>query len=51
MGAHHHPTAVTEIYTDEANRVATTAAYMYGKAGPADIFQGISKLVEQILAW
>jgi enhancing lycopene biosynthesis protein 2 len=48
MGACHVSKAVEDIHIDEAHRIVTTPAYMLG-SGPADIFKGIKKLVDQVL--
>lgn len=49
MGARHHNHPVHEIHVDEKHRVVSTPAYMLG-TGPADIFKGISKLVDRVLS-
>jgi enhancing lycopene biosynthesis protein 2 len=49
MGATHVPRSVTESYTDEANRVVTTPAYMCD-AKPHEIFEGIGKMVDAVVA-
>jgi len=50
MGAKHHDKAVDEIVVDEANRVITTPCYMLAQ-GPAQVGDGVSKLVDQLMAW
>lgn len=50
MGNTHVPRAVTECYTDEPNRVVSTPAYMYGNARPHEVFEGIGKLVDSVIA-
>lgn len=50
MGAKHTDRAVEEIVVDEANRVVSTPCYMLGP-GPAQVGEGIEKLVGQIMAW
>ncbi len=47
-GCLHETRAVTEICVDEAHRLVTTPAYMLGP-GPAAVFEGIQKLVTQIV--
>jgi len=41
---------VDGIHVDEANRLATTPAYMLGP-GISDVAVGIERLVEKILEW
>jgi enhancing lycopene biosynthesis protein 2 len=48
MGCVHEDRPVTEIAVDEQNRLVTTPAYMLGP-GPAAVYEGIRKLVEQVL--
>ena len=48
MGCIHDERGVTEIAVDEENKLVTTPAYMLGP-GPAAVFEGIRKLVEQVL--
>jgi len=48
MGGVHCNCAVTETVTDEKNKVVTTPAYMLGK-GPAEVYEGIRKLVGEVL--
>ncbi len=49
MGARHVDCAVDDIVVDEANRIVSTPAYMTAK-GPAEVFQGIDKMVDRVLA-
>ncbi len=49
-GAGHVPKSVDEIYIDDHFKIVTTPAYMCGEARSADIFVGIKKCVEQVLA-
>ncbi len=42
--------AVTEAAIDEANRVSTTPAYMYGEASPWEVYQGIGEMIERMMA-
>jgi len=48
MGCIHEERGATEIAVDEENKLVTTPAYMLGP-GPAAVFEGIRKLVEQVL--
>ena len=48
MGAQHCDCAVTEMVCDESHKVVTTPAYMLGQ-GPAEVFEGIRKLVNEVL--
>ncbi|HVP13382.1 MAG TPA: isoprenoid biosynthesis glyoxalase ElbB [Phycisphaerae bacterium] len=48
MGAQHCDCTVTEMVTDEKHKIVTTPAYMLGK-GPAEVFEGIRKLVNEVL--
>jgi enhancing lycopene biosynthesis protein 2 len=47
MGSTHVPKSVTEAFTDEANRVVTTPAYMY-EAKPHEVFEGIGRMVDVV---
>ena len=49
MGCTHEDCAVTELTVDPANKIVSTPAYMLGK-GPAEVFEGIRKLVDRVLA-
>ena len=48
MGARHCDCAVTEMVVDEKHKIVSTPAYMLGK-GPAEVFEGIRKLVGEVL--
>lgn len=48
MGGQHCDCPVTGFVIDETHKVVTTPAYMLGK-GPAEVFEGIRKLVEAVL--
>ena len=48
MGAQHCDCAVTEMIVDERHKIVSTPAYMLGK-GPAEVFEGIRKLVGAVL--
>jgi enhancing lycopene biosynthesis protein 2 len=48
MGCVHENRAVTQIAVDEQNKLVTTPAYMLGP-GPAAVFDGIRKLVAEVL--
>jgi enhancing lycopene biosynthesis protein 2 len=49
MGCYHENRPTTDIMIDADHRIVTTPAYMLGP-GPAAVFEGIRKLVDQILA-
>ncbi|MCP4594663.1 MAG: isoprenoid biosynthesis glyoxalase ElbB [bacterium] len=49
MGATHCDCPATEMVVDEAHKIVSTPAYMVGK-GPAEVFTGIKKCVDQVLA-
>jgi len=49
MGCRHEECAVTEFVVDREHKVVSTPAYMLGP-GPADVYQGIRKLVSEVLA-
>jgi enhancing lycopene biosynthesis protein 2 len=48
MGAEHEACAADNIIVDSDHKIVTTPAYMLGK-GPAEIYQGIDKMVRHIL--
>lgn len=48
MGAQHCDCPVTGFILDEQHKIVTTPAYMLGE-GPADVFEGIRKLVDAVL--
>ncbi len=48
MGVRHLDCPCESFVVDEAHKIVTTPAYMLGK-GPAMVFQGIQKLVEEVL--
>lgn len=48
MGARHCDCPVTEMVVDERHKIVTTPAYMLGR-GPAEVFEGIRKLVGEVL--
>ncbi len=41
---------VTEAQVDEANRLVTAAAYMYGDAAVDEVYAGIGKMVEGVVS-
>jgi enhancing lycopene biosynthesis protein 2 len=47
-GAQHRPCAADDIVVDEPNKLVTTPAYMLA-GGPAEVFAGVSKLVNRVL--
>ena len=49
MGVTHRDAAVTEAVTDHEHKVVSTPAYMLGQ-GPAEVFEGIRKCVDSVLA-
>jgi enhancing lycopene biosynthesis protein 2 len=49
MGSINVPKGVTESYTDEANRIITTPAYMYD-AKPIEVYEGIGKMIDGVAA-
>ncbi len=49
LGCYHEDQPVTEITVDADHKVVTTPAYMLGR-GPAEVYEGIRKLVDKILA-
>lgn len=49
-GATHTACGVTGIVEDGANKIVSTPAYMYGDASPAEVFEGVSKMVASIAA-
>ncbi len=49
LGAVHRAVGVADIVVDDANRIVSTPAYMEAR-GPAEVFEGIGKLVERVLA-
>lgn len=48
MGAEHCNCPVTERVVDENHKIVSTPAYMLGR-GPAEVFEGIRKLVADVL--
>lgn len=48
MGGQHVNCAVTEAVVDETHKIVTTPAYMLAK-GPAEVFEGVRKLVQAVL--
>lgn len=48
MGATHADCACASIVVDDQNRIVTTPAYMY-KTSPAPVFEGIQKLVNEVV--
>jgi len=49
MGGEHVVKRVTEAVVDEANRLATSPAYMYGSATPYEVYEGIGRMIERTL--
>lgn len=50
IGCTHEDRPVTEIAVDHEHKLVTTPAYMLGP-GPAAVWEGIRKLVDQVLAF
>lgn len=50
MGSRNVVKAVTEAATDEANRLVTSPAYMYGEARPHEVYEGIGRMIEGMIA-
>ncbi len=48
MGGEHVECGVRDIVIDEQQRIVTTPAYMLGR-GPAEVYEGIRKLVDAVL--
>ncbi len=48
-GCLHEPCSVSEICVDRGHKLVSTPAYMLGR-GPAPVFEGIRKLVDEVLA-
>lgn len=48
MGGQHCDCLVTEMVVDERHKIVTTPAYMLG-LGPAEVFEGIRKLVVEVI--
>jgi enhancing lycopene biosynthesis protein 2 len=49
MGSTNVPRGVTEAYCDDANRIVTTPAYMFGDASPWQVYEGIGRMVEKVV--
>jgi len=49
MGAKHVVKNVTEIHTDEANKIVTTPAYMCGTAPVHEIHDGVGEMIKKVL--
>jgi enhancing lycopene biosynthesis protein 2 len=49
MGCEHEIRNVDEITVDEEHKIVSTPAYMLG-TGPAEVYEGIRKLVDKVLA-
>ena len=48
-GAQHENCDVDDFITDRENKIVTTPAYMYGNAKPAEVFQGISGMIKELV--
>jgi enhancing lycopene biosynthesis protein 2 len=49
LGHKHIETKANEIHIDRANRIVTTPAYMYDDAPLHEIFEGIKKMVDEVV--
>ena len=49
LGHKHSVTRTNECCIDESNKIYTTPAYMYDDANLSDIFEGIRKLVSEVV--
>lgn len=49
LGATHENCATTACVVDSANKIVTTPAYMDGSAKLADVYQGISAMVKNLM--
>ena len=49
LGIQHVDSPCESVVVDQAHRIVTTPAYMLGQ-GPAQVFEGVRKLVDEILA-
>jgi enhancing lycopene biosynthesis protein 2 len=50
LGHTHFVTNPNEIHIDKTNKIVTTPAYMYDNAPINEVFEGIKKLVDEVLA-
>ena len=50
LGATHVPCATTDTISDRQHRVVSTPAYMDGDARTRDVYAGIKKLVDEVVA-
>ncbi|MBI5155319.1 isoprenoid biosynthesis protein ElbB, partial [Candidatus Poribacteria bacterium] len=50
MGGKHAEHSVTEVHHDAINNVVSTPAYMYGGSRPGEVYAGIEKLAQKIVA-
>ncbi len=48
-GAKHQTCAVEKFVVDQANKIITTPAYMYGTAKPHQIFEGVSGAIKELI--
>ena len=49
IGHTHFVTTPNEIHIDKKNKVVTTPAYMYDDALIGEVFEGIKKLVDEVI--
>jgi enhancing lycopene biosynthesis protein 2 len=50
LGHTHFVTKPSEIHIDKKNKIVTTPAYMYDDAPINEVFEGIKKLVDEVIA-
>lgn len=48
-GAQHSKCAVNDYISDRDHKVVTTPAYMYGNAKPSEVFQGIRRMLVELV--
>lgn len=48
-GSTNVPKAVTEAHVDTKHKIVSTPAYMYGDATPAQVFEGVGKMIDQLV--
>lgn len=50
-GARHVDCPVDDYVSDRETKVVTTPAYMYDNATPAEVFKGISSMIQELVEW
>ena len=48
-GAQHSKCAVNDYVSDRDHKILTTPAYMYGQAKPAEVYQGIRRMLTELV--